>query len=305
MDGRLLRAVEQAVLAATGRKIRIAGSSPVGGGCIHDARLLELEGGGRLFLKSNASVPDDLFPAEAEGLRALAGVEAIRVPRDPVTGRAGGVRFLAMEAIATGRPKAGFFEDFGRCFATLHRRSAEGAGDLRRRPEERFGFPHDNYLGATPQPNDWSGDWVELFRTRRLGHQLELARRQGRSDADLDRLGERLLDRLGDWLDLPDEPGCLLHGDLWSGNFLADAEGAPVLVDPAAYYGHREADLAMTELFGGFAPAFYDAYEETWPLPPGSPERREIYKLYHLLNHLNLFGRGYRDDCLAILRHLT
>ena len=298
MEGRLLRAVEEAVREATGREVRIAGARGVGGGCIHDARLLELEGGGRLFLKSNASAPDDLFPAEAEGLRALAGVDAIRVPGKPVAGRVGDACFLVMEAIPTGRPKAGFFEDFGRRFATLHRRSAERHGG-------RFGFPHDNYLGATPQPNGWSADWVELFRVRRLGHQLELARRRGRSDGELDRLGERLMGRLGDWLDLPAEPSCLLHGDLWSGNFLADAEGGPVLVDPAAYYGHREADLAMTELFGGFAPSFYDAYEEIWPLPPGSPERREIYKLYHLLNHLNLFGRGYRDGCLAILRRLA
>jgi len=301
--GAIRRAVEEAVRETTGRAIRITGSSPVGGGCIHDARILELENGGRLFLKSNATAPDDLFPTEAEGLRALAAVGAIRVPRDPVPGRAGDVSFLVMEAIPTGRPRPGFFEVFGRSFAALHRRSAEAHGTAP--GGGRFGFPHDNYLGATPQPNGWMDDWVELFRTRRLGHQLDLARRRGLSDAELERLGERLLERLGDWLDAAEEPACLLHGDLWSGNFLADAEGEPVLVDPAAYYGHREADLAMTELFGGFDAAFYAAYEEAWPLPPGSPERRRIYKLYHLLNHLNLFGRGYRDGCVAILRRLA
>ncbi len=134
---------------------------------------------------------------------------------------------------------------------------------------------------------------------------MRLARERGLSDDELDRLGDRLLERLDDWIDLREEPACLLHGDLWSGNYMADDAGDPVLIDPAAYYGHREADLAMTELFGGFDHTFYEAYEEEWPLPPGSPERREIYKLYHLLNHLNLFGRGYRARCIGILQRFA
>jgi len=298
MDETLRRAIERTSFEATGRTIRIAGTTPVGGGCIHDARLLLLEGGGRLFAKHNASAPPDLFEREAEGLAALAAAGAIRVPRDPVAGRVGATSFLVMEAVPTGPPKAGFFEDFGHRFARLHR------GSIRDTPEP-FGFPHDNYIGATPQPNGWMADWVEFFRERRLGFQLGLARRHGRSDAELDRLGDRLLDRLDQWIDVPEEPACLLHGDLWSGNYLSDDAGEPVLVDPAAYYGHREADLALPELFGGFDRAFYDAYEAEWPLPPGSPERREIYKLYHLLNHLNLFGRGYRGQCAAILRRFA
>ncbi|HUP43131.1 MAG TPA: fructosamine kinase family protein, partial [Thermoanaerobaculia bacterium] len=128
---------------------------------------------------------------------------------------------------------------------------------------------------------------------------------RGLSDGELDRLGERLLGRLGDWLDLPEEPACLLHGDLWSGNYLADEAGDPVLIDPAAYYGHREADLAMTELFGSFDSSFYAAYEAEWPLPAGSRDRRELYKLYHRLTHLTLCGRGYRGRCLEILRRFV
>jgi fructosamine-3-kinase len=298
MNEVLHRAIETAVREATGRAVAIADSTPVGGGCINDARLLLLAGGGRLFAKSNRSAPPEMFEREAEGLRALAAAGAIRVPGEPIAGRAGDTAFLVMEAVPTGRPKAGFFADFGCRFARLHR-------DTIREASAPFGFPHDNYLGSTPQPNAWTAGWVELFRERRLGHQLRLARERGLSDAELDRLGDRLLDRLGDWLDLPDEPACLLHGDLWSGNFMSDDQGDPVLIDPAAYYGHREADLAMTELFGGFDRAFYDAYEAEWPLPPGSPERRELYKLYHLLNHLNLFGRGYRACCLAILRRFV
>lgn len=294
----LHRAIETAVREANGREVAIAGSTPVGGGCIHHAEILLLEDGGRLFAKSNASAPPETFEREAEGLRALAAAGAIRVPRDPVAGHAGGVAFLVMEAVPTGRPKPGFFADFGRRFARLHRETVH-------RAPEPFGFPHDNYLGSTPQPNAWAADWVEFFRERRLGHQLRLARERGFSDAELDRLGERLLDRLGEWLDLPEEPACLLHGDLWGGNYLSDDQGDPVLIDPAVYYGHREADLAMTELFGGFDSAFYDAYEAEWPLPPGSPERRELYQLYHLLNHLNLFGRGYRARCVEVLRRLA
>jgi len=310
MTPALRTAIEQA-LAAAGRPGAIEGSSPVGGGCIHRAEIVHLKNGpgpGRtLFVKSNTggagSAVAAMFRTEAAGLEALAAPAAIRVPRDPLHGSvgsgAGGESFLAMEAIASGRSsgrgKAGFFEDFGRRFARLHR-ATRG---------ERFGFDHDNFIGSTPQPNGWMDDWVEFFRVRRLGFQIDLARERGHSDPELDRLMDRLLDRLDGLIDLPDEPACLLHGDLWSGNYLVGDQGEPVLIDPAVYYGHREADLAMTELFGGFSPAFYRAYEEEWPPPPGSAERRSLYQLYHLLNHLNLFGRGYRGQCVAIARRFV
>ncbi|HEX2255046.1 MAG TPA: fructosamine kinase family protein [Thermoanaerobaculia bacterium] len=296
MNPQLTAAIEAALAERRGAAVDVVASRTVSGGCIHDARLVELADGQRFFLKADVGVPADLFEREAEGLAALAAVGEIRVPAAPLPGRAGDTVFLLMEAISTGRPGSGFFADFGRRFARFHRASAH------RGPAGRFGFDHDNYLGGTPQPNPWCDDWTEFFRRHRLAHQLELARRGGRSDPELHRLGERLLARLGDWLDVPEEPACLLHGDLWSGNFLADDAGAPVLVDPAVYRGHREADLAMTHLFGGFDAAFHRAYEEEWPLPPGSAERLEIYQLYHLLNHLNLFGAGYRGRCLAILR---
>jgi fructosamine-3-kinase len=298
MDAALRRAVEEAVQEATGCDIAIAETTPVGGGCINHAEILLLEGGGRLFAKSNASAPPEMFEREAEGLRALARPGALRVPRDPVAGGIGGTVFLVMEAVPTGRPKPGYFRDFGRRFARLHRETVHDA-------PEPFGFPHDNFLGSTPQPNGWMASWADFFRERRLGHQLRLARERGLSDDELDRLGDRLLDALDDWLDVPEEPASLLHGDLWSGNYMSDDAGEPVLIDPAAYYGHREADLALPELFGGFDSTFYAAYEEEWPLPPGSPERREIYKLYHLLNHLNLFGGGYRGRCVSILKRFA
>lgn len=288
MDESLRRALEEI-------EGPVAELRTVGGGCIHSAVRARFEDGAERFVKWNRSAPADMFPTEAAGLRALESIGTLRVPGDAVAGEQGDLRFLVMEAIDEGSRRSGFFEGFGRGLAELHRRSRS----------DRHGFEHDNYIGSTPQPNGWLEDGVEFVRTRRLGHQLELARSRGRSDRTLDRLGERLLDRLDAWFGDLDEPPCLLHGDLWSGNFLVDESGEPVLVDPAVYYGHREADLAMTRLFGGFSPEFYPAYEEVWPLPPGSEERIAIHQLYHLLNHLNLFGGGYRSGCIRIFERLV
>lgn len=310
LGAQLRQRVEAVLQEHHGGPVEIAASIPVSGGCIHDARLLTLADGRRFFLKSDdfgqrPGHAADLFDREAEGLAALAAADALRVPRDPLPGRVGNTAFLVMEAIPVGsagqESNPAFWEDFGRGFAALHRNTANDGASNPARPAA-CGFAHDNYLGGTPQPNPWSDDWPDFFRQHRLGHQLALARTGGRSTAELERLGDRLANRLDDLLSLPEEPACLLHGDLWSGNFVADDTGAPVLVDPAAYYGHREADLAMTRLFGSFDRRFYAAYEEAWPLPAGSPERQDIYQLYHLLNHLNLFGDGYLSGCLKILR---
>lgn len=292
-SGALLRAVE-AILAAEGVAPRVVDRAGVGGGCINEAQTLELDDGRRVFLKSNARPLPGMFEREAEGLAALADVGVLRVPR-PLGSGITPVPFLLLEHVESGRPGRDFFERFGRLFAEHHQRSCG----------PRYGFEHDNYLGSTAQPNAWCGDWVTFFREHRLGHQLRLAARRGHGGAELARLGARLQDRLDDFLAEPAEAPCLLHGDLWGGNYLCDTEGAPVLIDPAAYYGRREADLAMTQLFGGFEPRFYQAYEEAWPLAPGSEERLEIYKLYHLLNHLELFGTSYLGGCLAILRRLA
>ncbi len=291
MDQALIRAA----VDRAGRDEPVTGTRPVGGGCISEAWWVELEEGSPLFVKCGSGASGEMFRCEAEGLAALAAAGSLRVPRDARIGTAGSVQFIVMEGIVTGAPGPSFFTDFGRRFAALHR-TATG---------EAYGFAHDNYIGATPQPNGWMESWTEFFRLRRLGYQLDLARSRGLVDATLSRLGDRLLDRLGEWLGEPDEPPCLLHGDLWGGNYMADSAGAPVLVDPACYYGRREADLAMTQLFGGFAPEFYAAYEEAWPLAAGSAQRLEIYKLYHLLNHLNLFGGAYHGQCVGVLKRLV
>ena len=298
----LIASVELALAANAGRRVQVRSRRSVSGGSIYDTGLWQLADGRTVFVKTGDAVDSSVFAREAEGLRALEATGALRVPEVLAVGAPtpGQPAFLVLEAIVEGRRGPRFFEDFGSALAALHRAPAASAGPA----GEPFGLAHDNHLGATPQPNPWTQDWVEFWRHQRLGHQLDLARRRGLSDPTLDRLGDRLLDRLDDLLAEPDEPAALLHGDLWGGNYLADDAGQAVLIDPAVYYGRREADLAMTRLFGGFTPRFYAAYEEAWPLAPGSETRLTVYELYHLLNHLNLFGGGYRGQCLARLRGL-
>jgi protein-ribulosamine 3-kinase len=292
----LAAALTQALWDAEGKRPEVRSAKAVGGGCIHETLRVELDDGRQVFVKSSSDAPADLFPAEAAGLRALAAPGKIRVPAVLAVGEASGARFLALENVASGSPGPAFSTDFGHRLAALHRATRH----------DRCGFDHDNYLGSTPQPNGWAEDWCEFWRERRLGHQVELARRRGLADRELVDLCRRLTDRLDDFLgDVPGEQPCLLHGDLWGGNYLVCEAGEPVLIDPAVYYGHREADLAMTRLFGGFDARFYAAYQEAWPLPPGSEQRLAIYELYHLLNHLNLFGASYRSGCISRLRRLV
>ena len=173
---------------------------------------------------------------------------------------------------------------------------------MHRTTRAEFGWVRDNTIGATPQPNTPDPDWVRFWARQRLGFQLALAARNGHGGA-LQRLGETLLGRLPDLLDHAPAPS-LLHGDLWGGNLGYMRDGEPVIYDPAVYYGDREADLAMTELFGGFGGDFYAAYREAWPLDPGYASRRDLYNLYHVLNHLNLFGGGYLGQALNLLGRL-
>jgi fructosamine-3-kinase len=295
----LAGAVAEALATTAGERPSpspVRAAAPLHGGCIHQAWRVELADGRRVFVKASRQAPEGVFAAEAEGLAALARPGVLRVPAVLAVGEGAGWRFLALELVRAGAAEAGFSARFGRQLAAHHRATVQ----------ERCGFAHDNWLGASPQPNGWAEDWCDFWRRRRLGHQLDLVRRAGRADGELLALGERLAERLGEWLDdVPGECPCLLHGDLWGGNYLVGEGGEPVLLDPAAYYGHREADLAMTRLFGGFDERFAAAYRETWPLPPGSEERFAIYELYHLLNHLVLFGGGYRAGCAQRLRRLV
>ena len=211
---------------------------------------------------------------------------------------------LVLEMIEAASRKAGFFEDFGRRFAALHGQRGKACG-----------FPHDNFIGSTPQPNrpldgpwdeaatDDGAGWTEFFLERRLRFQAQLAAQ--RDGGELRRLLDRAEERIADLLESSVEPPVVLHGDLWGGNYIVDEAGEACLIDPAVYYGHREADLAMTRLFGGFDRSFYAAYQESAPLAEGHQERLPIYQLYHVLNHFNLFGSGYGAQSRGILQRFA
>ena len=283
-------AVAASIASATGSAFRIAECIEVRGGCIN--RGYRLAGSAAVyFVKLNRTGRRAMFEAEAEGLRAIEQTGTVRVPPPLCTGEDERHCWLVLEYLELVPGGAGTMAALGRALAAMHRSSAE-----------RFGWHRDNTIGATPQPNHWSTDWAELWRTQRLGLQLELAARNGYRGA-LQRRGEALLTRL-DALLAHDPVPSLLHGDLWGGNAAATVAGEPVLFDPACYYGDREADLAMTELFGGFAPAFYSAYGDTWPLDAGYAVRRDLHNLYHVLNHLNLFGGGYRAQAEGMIERL-
>lgn len=258
---------------------------PVGGGCINNGERLITASGRSFFLKTNTAAPPDMFAREAEGLHALATNAGPRVPTPYLWGRS----FLLLEDLAPAPPRADFWPLLGKQLAELHSHTSP-----------KFGFEHDNYIGSTPQPNPWYEDGYAFFAEQRLLFQAELARRRGLLSAEDYRRVERVAARLCELV--PPQPASILHGDLWSGNVIADSQGNPALIDPAAYYGWAEADLAMTALFGGFPPDFYAAYAEARPLEAGYRDRFDVYNLYHLLNHLNLFGGGYLPSVQRILR---
>ncbi len=238
----------------------------------------------------NATARLAMLEAESEGLSALREANAVRVPTPAACGVASDVAFLALEWLDFDR--GGRDATLGRAFAQLHRTTGP-----------RFGWHRDNTIGTTPQDNTWSDDWTKFYRDRRILPQLALAARNGHRGS-FERDGDRLLAAIPALLAGHAPSPSLLHGDLWSGNAARLASGEPVIFDPAVYYGDREADLAMTELFGGFGADFYAAYREAWPLPTGYEHRRTLYNLYHVLNHLNLFGGGYGAQAAAMMSRL-
>ncbi len=295
LSKRFKKIAEQLAEATEKPAVDISESRACGGGCIHRAEAITLTDGRSYFLKSNADA-FDMFEQEACGLNALQQAGYLRVPRVIALGRVSGQEdYLILEFINSSSPPVDFFANFGSKLAELHRNYHTGW----------FGWHNDNYLGRNPQINSRCATWTEFFAENRLRYQMRLAVQQGYHVPSLVRGVDKLCERLGDLLGRPDENACLLHGDLWSGNFLCDEDGQPVIFDPAVYLGNREAELSMPLLFGGFPSEFFKAYDEAWPLAQGWRERVEIYKLYHLLNHLNLFGSGYIEDCMRILRRFV
>lgn len=268
----------------------VSGFHSVGGGCIANSQKITTESGRLFFMKSGFE--GKMFHNEAAGLRELAKPGVIRVPEVIAEGK----DFLLIEYIAQGVKKTDFFEDFGRRFAEMHKFSSES-----------FGFYEDNFIGATPQLNipedNEAYNWTEFYFNKRLLFQYKLTEKQGYATDKL-RKGFILLEnKIPAILKGSEETPSLLHGDLWSGNYMCDEKGEVVLIDPAVYYGHREADLAMTKLFGGFSQKFYESYNESRPLLPGSEYRENLYLLYHVMNHLNLFGYGYLSQAENLLWH--
>ena len=263
---------------------------PIGGGDISAAwRCRTAEG--PVFLKTGDAGAFDMFEAEACGLSELAAADAVRVPAVLATVRYGDGACLALEWLNLQSGAANAGRSLGRQLAALHRRT-----------QADYGWSRDNTIGRTPQRNPLSGDWPAFYREHRLGCQLELAAVNGYG-GELQALGGKLLERLERFFGGFEPPASLLHGDLWAGNWSC-CDGQPVIYDPAVYFGDRETDIAMTRLFGGFGVEFYDAYAGVWPLPDGHERRVELYQLYHVLNHLNLFGGGYLARAISMMKNL-
>lgn len=282
--------LRSAIATALGREV--AAARHLGGGDINEAFEVSLADGTQVFVKTHPNPPSGMFEAEARGLGWLAEANAIRIPRVLAVSDERPA-FLALELLTPARRRPGFEEELGRSLAALHRFGAA-----------EFGLDHDNFIGRLPQSNAPQSDWPTFYWRARLEPQLRLAVDRGliprQTRARFDELRLTLPERVG-----PSEPPSRLHGDLWSGNLHTDESGAPCLIDPAAYGGHREIDLAMMRLFGGFGERVFAAYEEAHPLAPGAEHRVALYQLYPLLVHVNLFGGSYvgsvqraLSDCL-------
>ena len=261
----------------------IVSSRPVAGGDINMAFEATLEGGERVFVKTHPKAPHTMFPAEARGLDWLREPRALRIPEVLAVSDTSseGPSFLVLEFIEPGRRDQAFDEKLGRGLATLHRFGAP-----------HFGLDHDNFIGSLAQKNETRATWARFYREHRLGAALARAVDRNLIGAPLVRNFDRLFERLESLVG-PPEPPSRLHGDLWGGNLHVDEGGQPCLVDPAVYGGHREIDLAMMRLFGGFSARVFEAYDEAWPLAKGYESRVPLYQLYPLLVHVNLFGGGY------------
>ncbi|XP_020589788.1 protein-ribulosamine 3-kinase, chloroplastic [Phalaenopsis equestris] len=272
-----------------GKATEITRISPVGGGCINHASRYDTDNGS-FFVKTNGKIGPSMFEGEAIGLNAMYSTKSIRVPRAFKFGPLPtGGSFIIMEFVEFGSSR-GNQSVLGRKLAEMHK-----AG----KSDKCFGFDVDNTIGSTPQINTWSSDWVEFLSEHRLGYQLKLALKRF-GDIEINEKGQQLIKKMKPLFEgIVIEP-CLLHGDLWSGNISSDKNGEPVILDPACYYGHNEAEFGMSWC-AGFGGSFYSSYFEVMPKQAGFENRRDIYMLYHYLNHYNLFGYGYRSSAMSII----
>ena len=283
--------ISRHILETTGTRFSIQDKRPVGGGCINTAYVIQ-DHGLEYFVKLNNATSTEMFAAESAGLGEIVDSHTIRVPRPVCFGAADKASYIVMEYIAPGEANKDSYSTLGQQLAAMHHIS-----------RAQFGWYRDNTIGSTPQINTYSDDWIEFWRERRLGYQLELAARNGYG-GQLQSRGDQLLKQFPVFFTNYKPGPSLLHGDLWSGNYAFDPSGNPYIFDPAVYFGDRETDIAMTELFGGFPARFYRAYEDVFPLDEGYRIRKKLYNLYHILNHLNLFGGGYLGQARQMMDYL-
>jgi len=290
-DTAFFQSIERSIAQATGESFRIGKTTSAGGGCINSAYRL-LGENRSYFVKVNARNLLPMFEAEAAGLKEIIATGTVRAPEPICHGVAGGQAYLVMEYLDLGSGRGTVGRVLGEQLAAMHRVQ-----------QPYFGWHRDNTIGSTHQPNEPGDDWTQFWATHRLGFQLQLAARDGYGGR-LQRNGEKLVERLSALFDGYAPQPSLLHGDLWGGNWGSAGQGQPAIFDPACYYGDREADIAMTELFGGFGGDFYAAYRATFPLDAGYGTRKILYNLYHILNHLNLFGGSYLGQAESMIDRL-
>ena len=273
-------------------RLSISQVSSVSGGDINEAIRIDTNKGAYFVKYNTASQAYAMLEAESKALKQIATTNIIATPAVACLGQYQEQAYLVLEYIESGQIAQDTWRTFGRQLAQLHQVSSP-----------YFGDESHNFIGSLPQDNTQEKDWTGFFENRRIRPQLELAVKQGYFSPTEEQKFNRFFDNVQGVFPL--EPASLLHGDLWGGNYLIDQNGVPYLIDPATYFGHREMDLGMTCLFGGFAPDFYAAYHETYPLMHGFTERRDLSQLYYLLVHLNLFGRSYLSRVRSIIRHYT
>ncbi len=275
---------------ATGQPFSVGQQQSMGGGSINSAFLLTAENGQQYFVKTNQTGRLAMFEAEARGLQAIAASNTLRVPESVCAGENPSQSYIVLEYL----DMAGQADQhiLGEQLAAMHRVTAE-----------RFGWEINNTIGATHQPNDWMDNWLAFWREQRLGFQLQLAAQNGYG-GELQSLGEKLLLEMPKLFSGREIKASMLHGDLWGGNVAGLKDGTPVIFDPAFYYGDREADIAMTYVFGGFGPGFYASYQNAFPLDDGFAVRKTFYNIYHIINHLNLFGGGYHGQAIHMIEQV-
>jgi fructosamine-3-kinase len=281
--------IDTHISQVTGEKFHSVQRRSVSGGCINQGYAVS-NGQHTYFVKINQASQIAMFEAEAQGLEEMLATETIRVPKPICWGTAASSGYLVLEWLELGSGNTKSWQEMGHKLAAMHKATSS----------QGFGWKMNNTIGSTPQINTWKDDWMEFYVQHRLGYQFQLARRRGGNFPHEERLLAAIAEILAEHHPTPS----LVHGDLWGGNASCTANGEPVIFDPATYYGDREVDLAMTELFGGFPAAFYQGYHEIYPIEPGYERRKTLYNLYHILNHFNLFGGGYASQANRMITQI-